>query len=179
MNIAEAMFGEGVTLEDIEKRNAAIRAPSANVTGKTKSKVSPSMPKGKNSLKLPPESFEQKKFVSFLRANNIFHWATNNENNSYRQDRHYAMIAESKAKAVGKLKGVADVTVMLDNKILFVEMKRQRKMLKSGKYSTSHTKLSDGQQAFLDRVNTFDYAVGTVCYGADEAIAFVKRYMVQ
>ena len=43
------------------------------------------------------EAIEQQKLIQWLRLKKIFHYATTNENNSYKQDRKYAMIAEQKA----------------------------------------------------------------------------------
>ena len=129
--------------------------------------------------KLPTEHEEQKKLIQWLRIKKIFHFANTNENNTFKQDRKYAMIAEAKAKAAGKLKGVADLTVFLPNKILFIELKRSRKTLKSGKLSVSHTNTSPEQLKFLETVNTFVYAVGMVCYGYIEAKTFIENEINQ
>ena len=118
---------------------------------------------------------EQKALVEWLRIKKIMHFSNHNENNTYKQDRRYAMIAEQKAKASGKVKGVSDICVMLPNKILFIELKRKPKILKSGKLSVAHTKVSKEQQAFLDRVNMFDYAAGIVAYGWHQARDFINK----
>ena len=88
----------------------------------------------------------------------------------------------NKAEAVnlrkeGVVAGISDYVVMLPNKILFIEMKRQKKLLKNGTYSISHTKLSPEQVKFLDTVNNFNYAIGTVCYGFEEAKSFIEFYL--
>ena len=121
------------------------------------------------------EAIEQQKLIQWLRLKKIFHYATTNENNSYKQDRKYAMIAEQKAKSQGKLKGVSDITVLLPNKILFIELKKQGKVLKNGNISHSNSKVSDEQIAFLEKVNSFDYAIGKVCYGFDDAKNFIEE----
>ena len=124
---------------------------------------------------IPLEYEEQKALVQWLRLNNIMHFAPTNENNSHKQNRKYAMIAEQKAKASGKVKGVSDIVVMLPDMILFIEMKRRRKLLKSGCTSITHTKVSKEQYEFMTKVNKFDYAEATVCYGASEAINLIKE----
>ena len=124
------------------------------------------------------EAQEQEKLVYWLRIKKIFHWATTNENNTYGQNRKYAMIAENKAKRGGKLKGVSDLTVMLPHIILYIELKRQPKVLKSGKKSTSHTKTSREQLDFIEKVNQYPYAKGKVCYGFEEARAYIEENMV-
>lgn len=126
---------------------------------------------------IPSERVEQEKLVQWLRLKKIFHYATTNENNTYKQDRKYAMIAEQKAKAQGKLKGVSDITVLLPNKILFIELKRKGKLLKNGTVSHSNSKVSDAQLDFLNKVNSFDYADGKVCYGFEDAKSFIESYL--
>ena len=129
-------------------------------------------------MQMMTEAQEQETLVQWLRLKKIFHWANVNENNSHMQNRKYAMIAEMKSRKAGKLKGVSDITVMLPNKILYIELKRRRKVLKrSGKLSTSHTKTSPEQIAFLDKVNTYPYAVGKVCHGWEEARDFILKNM--
>jgi len=123
----------------------------------------------------PTEAEEQKTLVQWLRAKNMFHFAPMNENNAHKQNRKYAMIAEVKAKAMGKVKGVSDIIVMLPNKILFIELKRQKKHLKSGGLSITHTKVSKEQYEFMTHANKFGYAEATICYGAKEAIEFIQN----
>ena len=124
---------------------------------------------------IPLEIDEQKKLVNWLKTKKIFFYSNVSENNTYKQDRKYAMIAEQKAKSQGKLKGVADITVLLPNKILFIELKKQGKVLKNGNISHSNSKVSDEQIAFLEKVNSFDYAIGKVCYGFDAAKNFIEE----
>jgi hypothetical protein len=124
---------------------------------------------------IPLEIDEQKKLVKWLQIKKIFFYSNVSENNTYKQDRKYAMIAEQKAKSQGKLKGVSDITVLLPNKILFIELKKQGKKLKNGNISHSNSKVSDEQIAFLEKVNSFDYAIGKVCYGFDDAKNFIEE----
>jgi len=82
---------------------------------------------------------------------------------------------------MGKVKGVSDVIVMLPNKILFIELKRSRKTLKSGKLSISHTKVSPEQKIFLNKINEDfnNYAEAYVCYGAEEAKEIIESRLYQ
>ena len=123
----------------------------------------------------PLEELEQKKLIQWLRLKKIFHFAPMNENKSSFTNKRVAMQIESKAKSMGKVKGVSDVVVMLHNKILFIELKRARKVLKNGKLSVSHTKVSDEQKSFLNGVNAFSYAIGHLCYGAEEAMKIIEE----
>ena len=127
----------------------------------------------------PSETVEQQKLVKWLRLKKIFHFAPMNENKQSFSNRTVAFQIEAKAKSMGKMKGVSDVIVMLPNKILFIELKRARKRLKSGKLSISHTKVSDEQKSFLNTINEefYKYSIALVCYGAREAIEVVEDYM--
>jgi hypothetical protein len=120
---------------------------------------------------------EQKSVVTWLRAQNLFFFAPTNENNTYNQNKKFAMIAEQKAKAAGKLKGVSDLVVFTGRYILFIEMKRAPKKLKSGKLSYTNSKVSDAQKNFLETVQRYPYARARVCYGAKEAIDYITKYI--
>ena len=127
---------------------------------------------------LPLEEQEQINFVKYLNAKKIFHFAPMGENKQSYANRQVAMKIASKSKKMGKIKGLSDVIVMLKDKILFVELKRARYPLKSGKYSTSHTKVSKEQKNFTETINkSFRYAKARVCYGAVEAIGFVEEVL--
>ncbi len=124
---------------------------------------------------LPTEEQEQQKLVQWLRLKKIFHFAVGNENKHSFSNKLLAIRLEAKAKSMGKIKGTSDLIVMLPNKILFIELKRARKVLKSGKLSVSHTNTSVEQLKFLQTITeNFDYADGFVCYGAKEAIEVIE-----
>ena len=57
-------------------------------------------------LNLPTEAQEQRNLVMWLQYKKLFFFAPTNENNTYKQNKKYAMINEVKAKSMGKLKGV-------------------------------------------------------------------------
>ena len=125
---------------------------------------------------LPLEEQEQMDFIKYLNAKKIFYFAPMGENKQSFANRQVAIKIASKAKKMGKIKGLSDVIIMLEDKILFIELKRARYPLKSGKYSTSHTKVSKEQKEFTATINeSFGYAKARVCYGAIEAIGFVEE----
>ena len=130
--------------------------------------------RNKTYLLLPKEDEEQKELVKYLKEKNYFFYATNNENNTFKQNRKYSMIAEQKAKANGKLKGVSDMTIFTSDTIVFLELKRQRPILKSGKLGTPVNKPSEEQSNFIANVNEFHYAYGCVAYGCDDAIRILS-----
>lgn len=125
---------------------------------------------------LPTEAEEQKCLVQWLNIKHINHFAPINENNHSKLNRQFAIKNEAKAKAMGKVPGVSDIVVFLENKILFIELKRKKKVLKGGGLSISHTKVSDAQYDFMTMVNKYDYAESTICYGWEEARDFILYF---
>lgn len=123
-----------------------------------------------------PEAIEQKRFIKWLRLKNIFHFAIVNENNMSSKNKLMASIIGKESILMGKKKGVSDLVVMLNDKILFIEMKKPRKVLKSGKLSSENL-ASKEQIEFLDNINGFNYADGYVAYGFIEAKQIVEQYL--
>ena len=76
-------------------------------------------------------------------------------------------------KREGVKAGVSDMQVILKDKVLFIEMKRPPKRLKSGKLSYSGISVSDNQKEFIDRVRGSKVCKAKVCYGFNEAREFV------
>ena len=127
-----------------------------------------------NYTKLPKEEEEQKALVKWLRNNGYFFFAAKNENNQSYANRRNAAIHETKARAMGKVKGVSDLVIFLEDKILFMELKRQKPILKSGKRGKAKNVPSEEQKSFLDNVAGFKYAIASVAYGCDLAIETIK-----
>lgn len=125
--------------------------------------------------KLPTEEMEQKELVQWLKKCGFFFFATNNENNQSFANRKHALVLEQKAKAMGKLKGTADLCIFGNNKIFFVELKRQRPILKSGKLGTPKNKPTTEQENFILNANRYDYCCSFVAYGCDEAIRLLQE----
>ena len=119
------------------------------------------------------EELEQKKAVDYLeilkrQGKIISFFAPMNENIMSGSNRQKAIIVENKSKAMGKRKGVSDLVIILKDKVLFVELKRAGKRLKSGKISYTGIKVSENQKRFLDEVNQSDVCEGFVAFGFDE-----------
>ena len=124
---------------------------------------------------LPKEDTEQKELVQYLKKNGYFFFAINNENNQSFSNRKHAIIIETKARAMGKLKGVPDLCIFLKDTILFIELKRQRPILKSGKLGTPTNKPNKEQLDFIDKSSDYSYCHAVVAYGCDEAIEVIKK----
>ncbi|CUU89298.1 VRR-NUC domain [Campylobacter hyointestinalis] len=108
---------------------------------------------------IPLEEQEQMKFVSWLRINKIRHIHVANE-------RMASVIYKKKLKALGTYAGFPDLMIFLANRTLFIEMKRSDKRL---------SRVSKEQSEWLEFLNLLDEGSAKVCYGADEAIEFVKE----
>ena len=72
-------------------------------------------------------------------------------------------------KREGVRAGVSDMQVILKDKVLFIEMKRPPKRLKSGKLSYAGISVSDKQKEFIECVRSSKVCKAKVCYGFNEA----------
>ena len=102
-------------------------------------------------------------------------FSTKNENNQSFNNRLVAIKIEAKAKARGKIKGTPDLCIFTDNKIVFMELKRQKPILKSGKLGKPTNDATIEQLEFLAKVNNYQYAYGYVAFGCDESIKILKN----
>ena len=126
--------------------------------------------------KLPTEAQEQQELVNWLKKNNYFYFATNNENNQSFSNRLIAMKIEQKSKAMGKIKGTPDLCIFTENTIVFIELKRQRPILKSGKLGKATNDATIEQIDFIAKANDYKYAYGVVAYGCDESIKILRSF---
>jgi len=130
---------------------------------------------------IPKEETEQKTLVQWLRIKKIIHIAPMNENLQSSTNKLMAVRIEAKAKSMGKSAGVPDLFIPVANKYyhgLFIELKRRAKILKSGKKSVSHTKVSDAQNEWIQSLRHQNYEA-VVCYGWEEAKEIIEEYMLQ
>lgn len=116
---------------------------------------------------LPTEAQEQLALIQWLNIKGIEYFAVPNGGSRHK-------LEAINLKRQGVKAGVSDMVVFLSNQILFVELKRRKKVLKSGKLSTTHTSTSQAQIEFIEKVNEFPYAKGKVCYGWEEAKEFIE-----
>lgn len=73
-------------------------------------------------------------------------------------------------------KWVPDMMIILKRwSLLFIELKRAKKVLKSGRLSTSNSKVSEEQKLWVSELNKIQNVEACVCYGALEAIALIQE----
>lgn len=110
----------------------------------------------KKSNPTPTEHQEQVKLCEWLDLKRIIYFAV--PNGSYKGKASAGIF-----KSEGLQSGVPDVVVFLENKIVFVELKRIK-----------GSKTSDQQLFWIDKINSYGYAKASVCFGADMAIEFIE-----
>ena len=124
------------------------------------------------------EDDEQEKVVAYCKYHSILCFSIPNGTNlsgNIRRKTQQMM----RLKKTGLLTGASDLVVMLDSKILFIEMKKCRSVKNNGEYralSSDGISVSTDQLAFMDKVDKFSYADSTVAFGADEAISFINKH---
>lgn len=117
------------------------------------------------------EDFEQRKVVQHLeiykkQGKILFFFSVANGGSRN-------MLEAINLKKQGVRAGVSDLCVILKDKVLFIEMKKLPKKLKSGKLSYSGISVSESQIEFINIVNSSDVVIAKVCYGYFEAIDFI------
>jgi hypothetical protein len=125
--------------------------------------------------RIPSEEEEQKALIKWLKKNNYFFFANVNENKQSFTNKFLATKIEAKSKSMGKVKGVSDLCVFTENTIVFIELKKQRPVLKNGSLGVPMSKPTDEQIEFIAKVNGFKYAYGFVAFGCDEAIRTLSK----
>lgn len=126
--------------------------------------------------KLPTEQTEQQELILWLKKNKYFFFSANNENSHSFNNRQVAIKIEQKAKSMGKIKGVSDLCIFTNENILFIELKRQKPILKNGNLGKAKNDASKEQLDFIEKVSSYHYAKGYVVYGCDEAIKIISNY---
>ena len=95
--------------------------------------------------------------------------------------------AKKKNKSEGVRKGISDYLVFLPESrvrvpsgvLLWIELKKRRRVLKNGKLGGPSNTPSPEQLDFIEKMNTVKNVQGMVAYGADEAIGFIKKFSVR
>ena len=108
---------------------------------------------------IPLEKDEQKRLCKWLKENKIGHWA-----NGLGVKLDYDVKYMASLRSQGYYKGIADMTILLPKgRAMFLELKR----VKGGV-------VSEEQKKWIEYLQSLDYPA-RVCYGADEAIEWIKE----
>ena len=115
--------------------------------------------KKKSEDNIPLEKDEQKRLCKWLKENKIGHWA-----NGLGVKLDYDVKYMASLRSQGHYKGIADMTILLPKgRAMFLELKR----VKGGV-------VSEEQKKWIQYLQSLDYPA-KVCYGADEAIEWIKE----
>jgi hypothetical protein len=110
-------------------------------------------------LIVPTEAQEQEVLCRWLDLMHIDYFAV--PNGGYRNK-----LEGKNLKKQGVKKGVSDLIVFTQSKILFVEMKRIKK-----------SAISKEQIFFIESVKKLPYADGKICKGFEEARSFISLFL--
>ena len=105
---------------------------------------------------IPTENQEAEAFADYLRAKKLLFSHIVNES----QTKNWGAIM--RAKRLGKARGVPDYMILVNNRIVFVELKRQKGSV-----------VSPEQKNWIEQLRQCG-AVAEICYGADEAITLIE-----
>lgn len=80
-------------------------------------------------------------------------------------------------KKEGVRAGVSDLCIILASNVVFIEMKKEPKLLKNNKLSYAGIVTSEKQKEFLGDINKSDVCYGAVCYGFNGAKEFIDKIL--
>ena len=106
----------------------------------------------------PLESEEQKTLVQYMELKGLKF--TSIPNSTYTK----SWKQKAKNKAEGLRPGLPDMMVILNNKLIFIELKR----VKGGQ-------VSDSQKSWIAALNGCESVQAFVCYGAQEGIDLIEK----
>lgn len=122
---------------------------------------------------IPSENIEAETLANWLRI----HWYifTHIANESWLPPR-VAMLAWARKKRMWVSPWVPDFMICLKRKnLLFIELKRQKKILKSWKQWASPSKVSKEQEEWIERINECIWVWAYICYWANESIKLIEK----
>ncbi len=135
-------------------------------------------------MKVPLEYDEAVALSSWLRLKNLDHWHIVQENlGSHDGKMKWGRIA--KLKKSGWRRGLPDYLIIIPkerskyarNLHIWIELKRQRPVLKSGKLGKSPSSISPEQLQTIGILNLHHDTKAEILCGAEEAINYVKQYL--
>ncbi len=121
-------------------------------------------------MNIPKESEEQINLASWLKVNNYLSYKSPSETytTSWNQKR--------KNKAEGVTKGFPDICIILKRwSLLFIELKRQKRILKSWKIWKSPSIISKEQLEWQEELNKLQNIQCEICYWFNESIKLIKE----
>lgn len=133
--------------------------------------------------KQPSEHEEAVAFSQWMDSQGIHHWHVQQEGG---QKVHMGVLMKQKRE--GKKRGLPDYIIYLSPEqskvqkgcMVAVELKKQRTAKKNGELralSSDGITIYPEQEDFFEKYNTVAGCQGTICFGAQESINYVKRFL--
>lgn len=137
------------------------------------------------SFNMGPEDIQCTMFTQWLEMQKLKFTHIPNENIYSFMDRGLAQYLGGKAKKIGVRAGLPDYVILTPRGVLWVEMKPPSSKPKSGESPLINWKpgqktkggLGIAQKDWILAINETPSTQAEVCYGAEEAIAFVSRIL--
>lgn len=124
-------------------------------------------------MTIPKEDQEAKDFAKLL---NMMGYKFTHIANEIDIPGKGAIIAGAKGRAMGVSKGFPDYMIISKSgSLVFIELKRQRKILKNGKLGASPSKVQPEQVEWIDRLSQLQNVHATICYWYRDALAFISN----
>lgn len=122
---------------------------------------------------IPKEDQEAMLVHEYLQRKGIWHTHIANERGTSIQQ-------GVKLKRMGISPGFPDFIALVPTRTqgtctVFIELKRRKKPLKRGGFTTSHTKVSPEQLEWIHELNKCEFTEARVCYGAEEVINYIEE----
>ena len=124
---------------------------------------------------IPTEDQECYAFADYLRINN--YKFTHIWNESWQYWSKNIVIMMNKKKKMWVSKWFPDYCIILKRwSLLFIEMKRQKKILKSWKIWASPSVISEEQLEWQEKLNEIENISCEIAYGVVDAVRIVQEY---
>jgi len=133
---------------------------------------------------MTPEDTECKMFAQWLRIKKLRFTHISNETGFSMKDPKATMYVVVKKKSLGMSEGFPDYEIFIPKGTLYIEMKDPKKKLKKGNVmedwkdgQKERGGLKRAQKEWIEYLQGRDHTESSVCYGAEEAIAFVEIFL--
>lgn len=123
---------------------------------------------------IPKEEDEWKILAEWLRLNN--YKSTHIANEIWVSGFVWMMVNKKKV-AQGLNKWFPDYCIILKRwALLFLELKRQKRILKSWKFWASPSKISEEQIKWIEELEKLENVAAEICYWAEDWIRIIEEY---
>ena len=128
--------------------------------------------------KIPSEDTEGANLATRLRDNDYYF--THIANESGLSWSKWIVIMMAKKKRLWTSKWIPDYFIIWKNgSMIFIELKRQKKVLKNWKLWASPSVVSEEQIKWIDKLNTINNVYAEICYWKKESVQFIEKIEIE